>query len=138
MLEIGLKTQWSCTPFLMLNKLTKKPQKQPPPTIILLIFLKPSILEVLPEVTLPVLETRFSAAAGRIFLNKTLTSKKEVLACVVSGKCRVSLSLIETIQQNTMPAYSLARELCNSFWDHTTEVTVIFDVSILCVPPGPN
>lgn len=31
MLEIGLKTQWSCTPFLMLNKLTKKPQKTTPP-----------------------------------------------------------------------------------------------------------
>lgn len=38
--------------------------------------------------------------------------KKEVLACIVSGKCKVSLSLFETNQKNTTPVYSLAKILC--------------------------
>lgn len=49
MLEIGLRTQWNCIPFLTIYK--QKTQETNTPKLILLDFWKPSILEVLTEVT---------------------------------------------------------------------------------------
>lgn len=76
MLEKGLRTQWNCIPFLTIYK--QKTQETNTPKLILLDFWKPSISEVLTEVTyFANTWICFSAEAERTFLNKMLTSKKK-------------------------------------------------------------